>query len=149
MLIVKFAQMIHSFPARNCFVGLAFSPTNRAFDFLASLKLVSPDFHHTAAVVGEQQIIFAVFFISDHVEWTVAVTKFRDSLSFDFRAGRQSFYRELNQWSTGVSRKQRGFVADVECNKRAYWRPRLKTPMRAVVNFYTRPVRHGLERKRN
>src|SRR5207245_1370680 len=94
---------------------------------------------HAAATVGQQNIVFAVFLINDHVYRLVAVAEFGDGRAFDSVTGLQLRYRQLHKRRAGIGRQNIVFAFNVVRYESLHGRIGLEFTVRAVINLHAGP----------
>ena len=148
MSLIEAVKLDNVLQLRNGFVGLA-SGAADSLRNVGSGDFFRANFHHTAGTVDKQQKILVVFFVDDHVQRPVAITKFCDGRTLGFLTGLQTIQWKTNQRRADIGRQQIRLAVDVERNKRPNRGIVFPFPMRTMVNLDAR-TRVGLhEWKRN
>src|SRR5689334_10903272 len=96
--------MFDALPALDGLVGQAFlTATSNGFgDAFHVLDVVRADLHHAAVAIGEEEKVFAVLLIYNHVDRAIHVTEFGDGFTLNLGAWFQITDGELYQRRAGI-----------------------------------------------
>src|SRR5688572_11510448 len=119
MLSVQAIQLIDALPGFDRLITNALLVVDLIRNAFCFFDTVGIDLHDAAAAVREQQIIFAIFLVNDHIDRTISVAEFSNRLALDLRTGLEVAQRELDQGRARVSGEQMRFVANLKRHERA------------------------------